>query len=110
MPFHDGKYYRLADWLALQPKKPDLLFGPDSETEEEEEAPAPAAPTNKAKRAASKGAKAAALAATGVTLDLPPGIELAEGTHEVPPVSQADNVSTHLYDADLLEDEQEENA
>ncbi len=106
MPFIDGKHVKLSVWLAQRPEKPPL-FGPDAEDVEVEEEEAPAQPSNKAKRAASKGAKAAALAATGVELDLPPGIQLAEGTHEVPAVSQADNVSTHLYDADLIEDEEE---
>ncbi len=109
MPFKDGKYIKLRDWLAERPEKPPL-FGPDAEDAEAEEEETPAQPTNKAKRAASKGAKAAALAATGVELNLPPGIELAEGTKDIPPVSQADNVSTHLYDADLIEDEEQENA
>lgn len=103
MPYINGVRVTLAEWRKQNPPKAlSNLFGDEDEPVPEPDVPV-AEPVRR-KRATTK-AKAAAAVATGVKL--PDGIQLPEDGI-VPPVAQANTQSTHLHDADLVLDEEEE--
>lgn len=96
----------LEEWHARQPKRelfiPDEDGGDRADVSVPEETPAPKQLTQRQLNAAAKKA-AAALAATGTVL--PAGIQLADGTSDIPPAMQTGKTSAHLHDADLDDDE-----
>lgn len=113
MPYVDGEYISIKEYLQRKPAPSNSTLDTFGVKAAPAASPAdvPEAKPVRTTRSA-KAAKAAAKAATGVDAEslapLPVGIKLADGETERPPVAQANTVSAHLNDADLVSGEDDE--